>query len=92
MNIENISKKILHWYDNNKRYLPWRKKVSKKQKEYFTLKRKKVLVYMQKVYYPKKPNSTYLHTIIEGYKDCNLDIRTLKKNISKYNIDYKITW
>jgi len=37
MNIENISKKILHWYDNNKRYLPWRKKVSKKQKEYFTL-------------------------------------------------------
>ncbi len=37
MNRENISKKILHWYDNNKRFLPWRKKVSKKQKEYFTL-------------------------------------------------------
>jgi len=37
MNTENISKKILHWYDNNKRFLPWRKKVSKKQKEYFTL-------------------------------------------------------
>ena len=37
MNSENISKKILHWYDNNKRFLPWRKKVSKKQKEYFTL-------------------------------------------------------
>ena len=34
---ENISKKILYWYDNNKRKLPWRKKVSKKQKEYFTL-------------------------------------------------------
>jgi len=37
MNSENISKKILHWYDNNKRFLPWRKRVSKKQKEYFTL-------------------------------------------------------
>ena len=37
MNSKNISKKILHWYDNNKRFLPWRKKVSKKQREYFTL-------------------------------------------------------
>ncbi len=37
MNSENISKKILHWYDNNKRFLPWRKKVYKKQREYFTL-------------------------------------------------------
>ena len=34
---KNISKKILYWYDNNKRILPWRKKISKKQKEYFTL-------------------------------------------------------
>ncbi len=37
MNNQNIPKKILYWYDNNKRILPWRKKVSKKQKEYFTL-------------------------------------------------------
>jgi len=37
MNNQNISKKILHWYDNNKRILPWRKHVSKKQKQYFTL-------------------------------------------------------
>ena len=37
MNRENIPKKILHWYDNNKRILPWRKKVSKKNKEYYTL-------------------------------------------------------
>ncbi len=36
MNNKNISNKILHWYDNNKRILPWRKKVSQKQKEYFT--------------------------------------------------------
>ncbi len=37
MNKQNISKKILYWYDNNKRILPWRKPVSKKQKQYFTL-------------------------------------------------------
>ena len=32
-----IAKKILYWYDNNKRSLPWRKKCLSKQKEYFTL-------------------------------------------------------
>jgi len=34
---QNIPKKILYWYDNNKRNLPWRKKVLKNKKEYFTL-------------------------------------------------------
>ena len=37
MNNNNIPKKILHWYDNNKRALPWRKPVSRKQKQYYTL-------------------------------------------------------
>ena len=32
-----LTKKILNWYDNNKRTLPWRKKCSQKQREYFTL-------------------------------------------------------
>jgi A/G-specific adenine glycosylase len=32
-----IAKKILYWYDNNKRSLPWRTKCSARQKEYFTL-------------------------------------------------------
>ena len=32
-----IPNKILKWYDNNKRTLPWRKKVSTKNREYFTL-------------------------------------------------------
>ncbi len=32
-----ISKKILYWYDNNKRSLPWRNKCSMKRKEYLTL-------------------------------------------------------
>ena len=62
------------------------------QKEYFTLKRKKVLMYIQNNYFLKKPNSTYLHTIIEGYHDCLLDISKLKKVISKYKINYKINW
>ena len=32
-----LPKKILYWYDNNKRDLPWRIKCSSKKKEYFTL-------------------------------------------------------
>ena len=62
------------------------------QKEYFTFKGKKILVYVQKVYYFQKPNSTYLHTIIEGYKDCGLDTKKLKKTISKYETNYVINW
>ena len=34
---QTISKEILYWYDNNKRDLPWRKHLTNKQKEYFTL-------------------------------------------------------
>ncbi len=37
MKKENISKKILYWYDNNKRVLPWRKATSLKNKMYYTL-------------------------------------------------------
>ena len=61
-------------------------------KEYFNWKGKKVLVYIQKIYYLKKPNSTYLHTIIDGYKDCSLDLNYLKKRISHYVIKYNIRW
>jgi len=32
-----ITKKILKWYDLNKRSLPWRKKVSFRKKQYYTL-------------------------------------------------------
>ena len=37
MSKSTISKKILFWYDNNKRILPWRTNTSKDQKLYFTL-------------------------------------------------------
>ena len=32
-----LPKKILYWYDNNKRTLPWRTNGTLKQKEYYTL-------------------------------------------------------
>ena len=32
-----VTKKILNWYDLNKRSLPWRKNVSSTKKQYFTL-------------------------------------------------------
>ena len=32
-----VTKKILNWYDLNKRSLPWRKNVSLEKKQYFTL-------------------------------------------------------
>ena len=32
-----LAKKILYWYDNNKRALPWRKKISQTKREYYTL-------------------------------------------------------
>ena len=43
-------------------------------KEYFRWKGKKVLIYIQKIYTKRKPSSSYLHTIIEGYKNCDLDL------------------
>ena len=61
-------------------------------KEYFRWKGKRVLVYIQKIYTKRKPASSYLHTIIEGYKDCNLDLKKLKKIISHYKIKYQINW
>ena len=83
-NINKKDEKELDWYEGvNYNYY---------QKEYFRLKGKKVLVYVQKIYFIKKPNSTYLHTIIEGYKDCFLDLKKLKKITSNYKIDYKIIW
>ena len=62
------------------------------QKEYFNFNGKKILVYIQKVYYLQKPSSKYLHTIIRGYKDCHIDVKNLKKVVSKYKIKYKINW
>ena len=83
-NINKKDEKELDWYEGVG-YNYYKKK-------YFTLNGKKVLVYVQNIYYLKKPNSTYLHTIIDGYKDCLLDVRKLKKIICNYKIKYKIKW
>ena len=62
------------------------------QKEYFKINGKKVLIYIQNIYFKKKPNSSYLHTIIQGYKDCGLDLNYLKKRIPSYKVNYNIKW
>ena len=83
-NINKKDEKELDWYEGvDYNYY---------QKEYFTLNGKKVLVYIQKKYHLQKPNSSYLHTIIEGYKNCFLDIKKLKKIISGYEINYFISY
>ena len=61
-------------------------------KEYFIWKGKKVLVYIQKIYTKRKPASSYFHTIIQGYEDCNLDLNYLKKRIKNYTTNYTIHW
>ena len=62
------------------------------QKEYFYLKGKKILVYIQKTYTKRKPSYTYLHTIIQGYRDCNLNTSYLKERIKNYTLEYNIDW
>ena len=59
----------------------------------YTLKGNKVLVYIQSKYTKKNPHSRYLHTIIKGYKDCNLDMKyPKKKNFYIDSINYNINW
>ena len=67
MKNQNISKKILKWYDNNKRQLPWRKPVSKKQREYFTLVSEFML------------QQTQVKTVIPYFKNFLNKIPNLKK-------------
>ena len=62
------------------------------QKMFIKFNGKKVLVYIQNNFKKKPPSSSYLHTIIEGYKNCGLEIDHLKKRISFYNTNYKINW
>ena len=43
------------------------------QKEYFCLDKKKIMFYIMSKYYLKKPPKSYIDTINEGYKNCNID-------------------
>ena len=67
MKKENISKKILYWYDNNKRTLPWRKITSKKNKNYYTLVSEFML------------QQTQVKTVIPYFKNFIKKIPNLKK-------------
>ena len=72
MNNGKISDKILHWYDYNKRDLPWRNPKNKKQSEYYTLVSEIML------------QQTQVSTVIPFFKRFTNELPNLKK-LSKVN-------
>ena len=70
----NISNKILNWYDNNKRNLPWRHSKSKEQSHYYTLISEIML------------QQTQVKTVIPYFKKFVYEIPNIK-SLSK--VDYK---
>ena len=67
MNNRILTNKILHWYDNNKRSLPWRKKNSQIKREYYTLVSEFML------------QQTQVSTVIPYFKNFIKNIPNLKK-------------
>ena len=57
-----VTKKILNWYDLNKRSLPWRKNVSKEKRHYNTL----ISEFMLK--------QTQVATVIPYFKKSNIQV------------------
>ena len=49
------------------------------QKEYFYLNGEKVMFYIMNEYFIKDPPKNYINTIIEGYKNCNIDLNYTNK-------------
>ena len=49
------------------------------QKEYFYLNEKRIMFYVMNKYYIKEPPKSYINTIIEGYKNCNIDLSYANK-------------
>ena len=75
MNNQSISKEILYWYDNNKRILPWRKHLSNKQKEYFTLVSEIMLQQTQ-----VKTVIPYFNNFIKKYQILRRSLKSVIKN------------
>ena len=73
-----ITKKILYWYDNNKRSLPWRRSCSAKKKEYFTLVSEFMLQQTQ-----VKTVIPYFNRFIIKYKTIESLSKTSEKQILK---------
>ena len=49
------------------------------QKEYFYLGKKKIMFYIMNKYFIKIPPESYVYTIKEGYKDCNIKAKYTNK-------------
>ena len=49
------------------------------QKKYFYLNGKKIMFYIMNKCFIKKPPKSYINTIKEGYKNCNIDIKYSNK-------------
>jgi hypothetical protein len=49
------------------------------QKKYFYLNGKKIMFYSMNGRFVKKPPRSYLNLIIEGYKNCNIDLKYINK-------------
>ena len=49
------------------------------QKKYFYLNGKKTMFYIMNKFFIKKPPKSYINTIKEGYKNCNIDIKYTNK-------------
>ena len=49
------------------------------QKKYFYLNGKKIMFYIMNKCFIKKPPKSYINTIKEGYKDCNIDAKYANK-------------
>ncbi len=63
----NLSKKIISWYDNNKRVLPWRVHYNSPRKLYYRLLSEFML------------QQTQVKTVIPYFKKFTKEIKTLKK-------------
>jgi len=74
-----LTKKILDWYDNNKRTLPWRKKCSQKQREYFTLVSEFMLQQTQ-----VSTVIPYFRNFIKNIPDLDSLAQTNEKKLLKY--------
>ena len=49
------------------------------KKKYFYLNGKKIMFYSMNGSFVKKPPRSYLNLIIEGYKNCNIDLKYINK-------------
>ena len=49
------------------------------QKKYFYLNGKRIMFYIMNKYFFKKAPKSYINTIKEGYKNCNIDIKYANK-------------